>query len=171
MLISFFAQAILSLQSQISSSVPSIAWIDQDLGQLEHYDTRPAVQFPCVLIDFVETSYKEVGKLVKWGGTTVQLRIGFAPFSSANSAAPEASKEAALQYYEIEQALTAALHGWSLNYAGIDISDPLILVRAATEDRNDPYRIRVIQFTTAFEDDSASPVSQRVKANLQINME
>lgn len=166
----FFGQAFLSIQARIMAEVPAVKWVDQDMGQLEHYETRPAVQFPCVLIDFINAGYKEEGQLVQWGDITVQLRIGFAPFSSANSAAPVSAQEAALQYYDIENDIFKALHGWTPVYGDpqVPIADPLIRVTAATEQREDAHRVRVNHFTTAFEDDGATPTRTTVKAKMNI---
>lgn len=165
---SFFAKAFLSIQSRIKEQVPEIAWIDQDLGQLEHYDVRPSVQFPCVLVDFINFHFKELGDLNQWGEGTIQLRIGFDPFSSANSVAPLDSQEQALTFYEIENKVFKALHGWIPTYQDEPISEPLIRTTAVTELRDDRCRVRVNHYTTAFEDQGAMPVRTTVKANLNI---
>jgi len=169
MVSAFFSQHYLSLSARILAQVPAIQWVDLDLGQLEHYDTRPPVQFPCVLVDYPDAAYKELGGGVQWGDVTVQLRLGFAPFSSANSAAPVSAQEQALQHYEIEQALYIAVQGWLSEYGGNVICEPHNRTRAATEQRTDPYRVRVLLFATAFEDDGAAPVRTSVKATMQIN--
>lgn len=169
MLNAFNGQAFLSLIARITEQVPEIKWIDQDFGQLENYTDRPAVQFPCVLIDFPDQHFKELGDGDQWGEVTIQLRIGFAAFSSANSAAPTSAQELALQYYEIENKLFAALNGWVPLYNGAPISEPIIRTRAATEGREDTYRVRVNQYTTAYEDMGAMPVKTTIKALLNIN--
>ena len=165
---SAFAQAFLSIQARIKDQVPEIAWIDQDLAQLEHYDVRPAVQFPCCLIDFINFTFKEMGDLDQWGEGTIQLRLGFAPFSSANSAAPLVSQEEALQYYELENKVFKALHGWIPEYGGVPITEPLIRTTAVSELRDDTFRVRVNHYTTAYEDGGAMPVRTTVKAALNI---
>lgn len=169
MVSSFFSQLFLAIQTQIKSAVPAIAWIDLDLGQLEHYDVRPAVAFPCVLVEFPDATYKELGDRDQWGEPVIQLRLGFAPFSSANSAAPVAAQEQALQHYELENQVFAALHGWTPEYNGAPIAQPLIRTRMATEQRNDPYRVRVNHYWTAYEDDGAMPERTTIKANMVIN--
>ena len=166
---SFFAQHYLALKDHIVQQVPAIKWVDLDLGQLENYETRPPVAFPCVLVDYPNAEYKELGTLVEWGDTSVQLRLGFAPFSSANSAAPLSAQEQALQHYEIEQSLFVALHGWQAVYNGNTICEPHIRTRVATEGRDYAHRVRVILFTTAFQDDAASPVTSTVAATMRID--
>ena len=164
----FFSQAYLSIVARIKEEVPDIKWIDLDIGQLEQDTDRPAVQFPCLLVDFLDTTYDELGQLVETGKSTVQLRLGFAPFSATNSATPVNYQEKALFYFELENKVFIALHGWSLVYGENTISQPLVRKRAATEQRDDTYRVRVMQFTTDFEDDGAMPTRQRVHADMQI---
>lgn len=47
-----FGDLLLQLQARIQQEVLEIREIAEDKGQLESYDIRPAVSFPCVLIDF-----------------------------------------------------------------------------------------------------------------------
>ena len=67
---SFFALFLLAIQDRIKTKVPSIAWTDQDLGQLEEETERPSVAFPCVLIDFQNTNYSELHEGVQWAENT-----------------------------------------------------------------------------------------------------
>ena len=164
MLTSGFAQTFLKLQSHIEKQVPEIRWIDQDLGQLETGDQRPAISFPCVLIDFTQAQYSNLSQLVQWLDFDISFRLGFAPYSSANSAAPDVSKEKALEYYDIEERLYVALAGFT---AG-DTIQPLVRVRAITERREDTYRVREIIFTTAAEDETAKRPINMTEAQLQI---
>lgn len=157
-MVSLFAQLFLAIQQRIATQVPEIKHIDQDLGQLEYYQERPSVAFPCVLIDFATTNYANHGNSVQWAELSITIRLGFAPFTSALSVFPDVSKEAALQYYELEHKLYEALAGFTAN----DCVQPFIRTTAATERRNDPYRIRELIFTTATEDDTATPTTNTV---------
>jgi|SRR6185312_645237 len=167
----FFSQLYLSLMAQIKDHAPAIAWIDLDLGQLEHYDIRPAVAFPCVLVDFPDAAYKELGAESQWSEPVIQLRIGFAPFASANSAAPVSAQEQGLQHYELENQVFLALQGWAAEYGGNFICQPLVRTRVSTEQRNDAYRVRVMQFSTAYQDDGARPVTGTVTAGMVITQQ
>ena len=164
---SLFAQLFLAIQAHILASVPAIKWIDQDLGQLEAYEVRPAVEFPCVLIDFPAANYSNEGQLVQWADVNISIRLGFAPFASANSVAPDISKEHALEYYEIENDLVKALHGFTAN----DCIQPMMRISAATERREDSYRVRELQFTTGTEDTTAQSAANIVTAGLNVQNE
>lgn len=161
---SLFAKLYLALQTEIATQVPEIQWIDQDLGQLEAFDTRPSVAFPCVLIDFATTQYKDEGQGWQWADVTISLRLGFAPFSSANSIAPDISKEAALNFYEIEHKLCKTINGFTAN----NCVQPLVRISSSTEKREDFLRVREIIFTTATEDDSDADYTNKVKAPLEL---
>lgn len=150
---SFFAQLLLKLQAHITAQVPEIKWIDQDLGQLEDYDIRPAVAWPCVLIDFGTTNYDEMPGNVQWGNATITMRLAFPSFSPAQAGAPQSVKEMALQYYELEQLLYKAIQGWDAD----GLIQPATRITMATERREgDTFRVRVLVFNTVFMDDSAS---------------
>lgn len=161
---SLFAQLFIALQLQIKKAVPEIKWIDQDLGQLEYYETRPAVSWPAVLIDFPATQYREHSQMVQWAELQINIRLAFSPFSSANSAAPDLSKEKALQFYETENRLFAALNGFT---AGGCIQ-PMVRVSVHSEQRDDPFRVRTMLFTTATEDDTVMEVARVTAAELNL---
>jgi len=166
---SLFAQLFLAIQTRIINMVPEIKWIDQDVGQLEHYEVRPSVQFPCILIDFMNTQYNQEGNNTQMVNLQIELRLGFSPFQSANSVSPDISKQQALQFYEVEQKVYEALNNWvPADAEGNSLTEPLIRFQAATERRNDPYRIRTMQFVTATEDDTAVPKTTKQRIKLAI---
>lgn len=149
---SWFAQVLIKLQQRIKEYVPEIRFIDQDLGQLEWYDIRPAVTFPCVLIDFNDTEYEQMQLGQQWASVSFTLRLGFPPYSSSNNLAPDALKEVALKYYEIENRLYKAIQGYDAD----GLMQPATRRRVASEKREeDNFRVRVLGFTTSFLDDEA----------------
>lgn len=164
---SLFAQFFLALQEHIKA-VPSIRWVDQDLGQLEFYDQRPAVSFPCVLIDLSSTTYEQMQLNQQWGNLTFTLRLGFAPYSPANSAAPISVREKALEYYEVEHELYKSVQGFDAS----GLIQPATRVSAITEQREgDNHRVRVITFTTSFQDETLLQQWTKQKTALEIEQE
>lgn len=152
-LTSFYGQMLLLMQARIEELVPEIRYIDQDLGQLDIYSDRPAVSFPCVLIDFSGTNYDQLSGNVEMGTSKIRMKLAFAPFSSANSLGSMGVREKALNYYECEALLYKAFKGWDAD----GLCQPLNRVIDGTEKRDDAYRVRIIDFETSFEDDSATP--------------
>ena len=157
MLNSFFAQMLIALQDRIKAMVPEIREIDQDLSQIDVYEERPPVALPCVLIDFSETTYDQLGSLIEDGTVSIDLRLAFPAYSTSNSLAPLQVRENALKYYELENKLYKALHGWAPDSG---ICQPLARITAVTEKgREDALRVRRIVFSTMFQDGEASPAT------------
>jgi hypothetical protein len=150
-----FANIFLAAQQRIQSTVPSIAYIDQDLGQLRT-TTRPAVSWPCVLIDFENFSFENMGENVQLAKGTVVFRLGFAPHSNSGQATTQAYLQQAVSYYDIEWALHKAIQGWA---PGNDYGS-FIRISTETPKRTDGYRVREIRYSIAFEDYSTQSLQQ-----------
>jgi hypothetical protein len=164
----FFGTVYLEIADRLKAEVPELRWIDQDFGQLEHFEYKPGVSFPCALIDFIGADYDALATGSQFGNVTVQVRLGFAPFSSSQQNAPTDVKEKALAYYDIEQKIVNALHNWPSS-----ISQVLVRKNIFTEHReNDQIglRVRVLSFTTAYEDYSSIPNLHHVSVPLDIDL-
>ncbi len=144
-----FSRLLKNMQERIGAVVPEIACVDQDRGQL-NTKSRPAVQWPCVLIDMETFEYDNLGSNVQTAEGTVCVLLGFAPNGPTASGTPEEYKEAALGYYELEWKLNKALHGWS---AGEGFGY-LIRKNTRSQQRADGYRVREIRYRLAFDDRS-----------------
>lgn len=162
----YFGQLLIELSDHIKTEVPVLRMIDQDLGQLEEDDYRPKCAFPALLIDFAATTYSELSDLAQMGDVTLVLRLAFAPFSSSEQKAPMNVRQKALNYYALEQKLFEAVQGWNNEF-----TQPMIRVGADTERRNDSLRVRVLTFTTNYEDYSKLPMTNKVAAPLDLESE
>ena len=131
---SFFAQMYLDIQERIKTEVPEIRWIEQDFGQEVYDQWRPNVDFPAALIDFPDATYEAQSGTGQFATTQIGIRLFFAPFCQSYEAAPVEVKQEALQYFEVEQKVVNALHGWEP--AG-GYCQKLIRERAASNNRND----------------------------------
>ncbi|TAN18814.1 MAG: hypothetical protein EPN37_04440 [Chitinophagaceae bacterium] len=158
-----FVNLFYALQAQIQSLVPAIRWIDQEMGQLEHYTERPPVSWPCVLIDFDGWSFENMGRNCQTAEGDIILRLGFAPFSYSNQLSPV--KDAALAFYDVEFSLHQALHDWQPG--GFS---HLTRLTANTEKRHDAIRVRMLRYHTAFEDYSTQPVTTPASPNAVFNI-
>src|SRR5436190_8310160 len=105
-------QLFLAVQNRITT-ITELKWVDQNFGQLDHYELKPAVLFPCALIDLSGFSFEDLpdGRQVASGRVVVS--IGTAPFTNSNMSTPTPQKEKALSYYEIEYAIHCKLHNWT----------------------------------------------------------
>lgn len=151
---SFFSLMLLNIQARIKALVPEIKWIDQDLGQLEEDTERPRVQWPCLLVDFPDANYDELQNNKQWATGVIQFRIGFNPFTSSAAVTPLPSLQLSLGFWELEQKVFAALQAWN----GEGLCQPMTRTKGRTENgRGDMFRVRVMTFTTTWEDSSAMP--------------
>lgn len=153
-----FSTLLTALQTRVKELLPAIKWVDQDYGQLEYYDQRPAVEFPCLLVDFDNFQFEDAGEAIQFATGNVVLRLAFAPYSNTSNITPDQWKQKGLQYYELEWALYKALHGWKPN---AELPDEhygyMMRVSSDTEKREDPFRVRRLIYSVTFEDYNASP--------------
>ncbi|NOS92457.1 MAG: hypothetical protein HOP30_11080 [Cyclobacteriaceae bacterium] len=176
---SFFSQLYIDLSDHLKKEIPDLKWIDQDFGQLEVFEYRAPVTFPCVLIDFTAAQYDNMSLRAQKAIVSVTLRLGFAPFSQTYQAAPLDVKEKALEYYDVEQAVYKALQGWQASGPEGYYCEPFMRISSQTEQRVSAsgtqdasgLRVRIITFNTGYDDLSAVPVARKVTASLEITPE
>lgn len=148
---SFFARYYLDICERIRTGVPEIEWIEQDFGQDVFDKWRPNIAFPAVLIDFPEASYGAEGGTSQFAEVTVSIRLLVAPFTQSYEDAPIEVREDALQYFEMEQKLVNALHGWAPDDG---YCQPMVRSSIQSNNRNDiGLRIRNLAFTVGYEED------------------
>jgi hypothetical protein len=129
------------------------------LGQLEHYEGRPPVSWPCALIDVDGFDFSDVGgDNEQIGEGFLIIRLGVPAYSPANNLAPGVVRLKALEYYNIEQKIQVALHGWRT-----EGFSKLLRRKSTLEDRNDPVRVRVIPYAVSFDDDTTKPHTTKVQ--------
>lgn len=155
-----------SVIEKLIADVPELRYIDQDLGQLENYDMRPAVSWPCGLLDIEEFKFSEQGNFkIQLAEGIVSIRIGLVKYTDSNNLTPKAIRENALLYYEVENKVYKALHGW--NPEGFS---RLLRRASGTEKRDDDIRVRIMKFATSYTDESAKEIRQSVpRPNVDIS--
>lgn len=157
-----FGKLYIAVSYRLQAKVPAIKWIDQNFGQLnivESAEYRPPVLFPCVLIDMVNFQFEELTAGAQRATGNILITIATAPFSNSNFKTPTPQREKALEYYEIEHQVHAALHGWAP--AGFE----RILRRTVDkQEREDSIRERAILFEVSFTDEAAkTPLTVRAR--------
>lgn len=150
----FFSQILLDLQARISTAVPEIQFIDQDLGQMSQAgdNGRPPLAYPAVLIDFPTADYSELASSIQLGTVTITMQLIFDNYSQTWHKAPLRDRSKGLDYLNIEQRLFNSLNGWSSDYF-----TPLIRTSVRSQNNNDlGLRVRQFTFTTSYEDYSTN---------------
>jgi hypothetical protein len=161
-----FANIFLAIQSHIAGNMHEISHIAHDLGQLS-VKGRPPVSWPCVLIDFEDFSFSNLGEHIQSALGTVVVRLGFAPHSGTGKDTPNEYKERALMYYDMAWELHKLLHGWSPNEQTMGA---MIRTSVTTQRRSDSYRVRELRYAIAFEDYSKKTGLQYVPATLVVDI-
>jgi hypothetical protein len=141
-----FGNLFLKIQARLDSEITGL-YIDQDLGQLEHYETRPSVPFPCALLDIDDFDFDDMAYNKQKGEGYIKIRLAVAAWSPSSSLVPDEVKLKAMGYYDMEQKVHEALQGWC-----DDGFSKLLRRKSKTELREDNIRVRIIIYKTSFED-------------------
>lgn len=137
----------LETMQRIKDKIPEVKWIDQDLGQLEFYTERPPVLFPCVLIDFDDSTFSDMGQHAQMCNCTLKLRVAFNVVQHSNGVTPQPQLQKALEIFDVMKKLHQYLHGWS----GTNFGE-LTRIRQTAEPREDNLRVYVIQYSVNYEE-------------------
>jgi hypothetical protein len=155
-----FIQLFEQVQVRIQNECTSIRFIDEDKGQLDHYQVKPAVSFPCVLMD-MDFDFTDIGDNVQEAQGQLVIRLAYPPYSSANNIQLDNTlREKAISYFALEYELYTALQGWQP-----DGFSYLCRRKATTERREDNIRVREIRFDVEFTDYTAQPQKTIVAGN------
>jgi hypothetical protein len=160
----------LALQQKINTLVDGSSnkyfrAIDRDFGQIDNFAKPPTV-FPSVVIRIVEGKYDDLGTNGQKGVFTVFIRLAFPPYSATGISVPAAYRNKALYYYELEQILFQALHGWAPATVTVEspttadisgIFGPMMRVMDQEEDREDLLTVIKQAYSITIDDWSASP--------------
>lgn len=108
-------QIYLSISARLNSLVPDLKWIDYDWGQLN--DERPAVAYPCALIDIAYPDCKNLaegsGAVEQRVNAAITIKLAFEPLGNSQVTAPEDNRAIALKPLDTIAILHTALQGWN----------------------------------------------------------
>lgn len=149
------AQLFMAIQARLKLKVAALKWIDQNFGQIDSYEQRPPVLFPCALIDLTGFSFEDLPKGAQRCNGRVIISLSTAPFSNSNASTPTPQKEKAIEYYEIEWAIHNALHNW-IPVTGME---KLLRRTMDKQERDDALRERLIIFECGYCDAGAVPAT------------
>lgn len=149
-----FANIYLDIMNRIQNTVPEIAHVAQDHGQLEGYVRRPNLAFPAVLIDFQGWTFSNLSDSAQMGEGDVIIKLAFTPYQDDDNLTEDEWRKLALEYYELEWKLNNALHCWSPN------DNCGYLTRTNADKENRPgIRIRPLKYRLELEDYSTKPTT------------
>lgn len=122
-------------------TVPAIKWIDEDFGQIDQYDDRPPVQFPCALVSIDQLSDPLGGD--EYDQTnTITVRVAHSRLGDRSGMAPEAAMDATLKKLDDVEAVITTLTGFEVQ----GVTGTLYLVSANSERRADGIAVKALVF-------------------------
>lgn len=136
--------------ADLIAEVPQIKWVDMDFGQVDNFDIRPAVAFPCALIGIDFPQITDLGQKKQKPQVVINIKMGFNYSGETAHATPEQVRERALAYYGIVKAVYKKLQGERIGTSTLKRRQQLETAR--------PDRIKIIEmpFATEFVDESAA---------------
>lgn len=151
---------LLSVQERLGSSVPELGYIDKDWGQLSY--EKPAVKWPCALLDIENINYTQEGNGVQMADTQITVTVANLRLTASSLLAP--NKEEAYRIIELLDRIHAALHLFTAgSYAPLFRTN---LKKVVADSTHECYKMI---YQTAFEEDfdtgeTSAPV-ERIKLN------
>ncbi|HAQ21124.1 MAG TPA: hypothetical protein DCR40_18105 [Prolixibacteraceae bacterium] len=130
-------------------TVSALKWIDAEDGQLDFFEGRPPVAFPCALIDVEYPNCEDESDTIQMVTARVTVRLAFEPVGQTNGAAPTLVQTKALSRYDTVNACYTALQGW-----GDGEVSGFSRKSQTTEKRDDNLKVIVQVWETSFEEDS-----------------
>lgn len=70
-----------------------IPYIAEDWGQLDFYDQRPPVNFPCALVDAAECEFADLSRKAQRGTGVLTVRIADNPPINFSASAPDSERQ------------------------------------------------------------------------------
>ncbi|GGH02830.1 hypothetical protein [Pedobacter zeae] len=136
---------------EIYDQLKKIEWFDLDKDQLENYDVRPAVAFPCALIKIDIPGATDMGNKVQQCMYRIRIRLGFDYTGDTSAINNIEAIMAGMEYAYITQAVYQTLQGTILAGMG-----KLSRRSQVDEERGDGFKVMNLEFTMGAVDQSAA---------------
>lgn len=148
--------AIVAVQDRLLELYPAdIAYLAEDWGQLDFYNERPPVNFPCVLFDIEQAQFSDLTRKVQRGEAVLTLRV--AHFDPVNVSALSPERERPFRMFALLRLIYSRLQGLG---GGSFSNLTRISLRRAT--REDAIREYVMQFRFSGTDNAAYKPRRKV---------
>lgn len=121
-------------------SVQSIRWVDLDKGQIDQYETRPAIDFPAVLLNIELPNTDKITNTSQQCDVMITVQVVFDFMDDTDSATPTQILDKSLAVFDIVKEVHEKLQG--LRKINV-VRKPL--ERKSTRTPKRPDRIKVFQ--------------------------
>jgi hypothetical protein len=134
--------------------VPTLRYINWDIGQLDGYYLKPSITYPGVLISFPQAQYDSLSGGAQMGDMIMQLKIVTASLSNTSNLVPAQVRTKGNEVLAIEILIFKALQGTDGNSY-----NSMVRLSHNTEIRDDGLNVVNAQYTFLAEDETAVPVT------------
>jgi hypothetical protein len=132
------------------ATVPALKYISPAWGQMDYYDERPPVKFPCALVDIQSASFDHTADKIQQGEATVVVRLFDRINLKASANAPQTMRDNYNDTWQLMEDVNKTLHGEALNdHVGAMMRSGLNNVK-----RQDGLRQIELSYTVQFTDTS-----------------
>ncbi len=107
-----------SIQTKIAA-ISSIKYVDENWGQLDYYSSHPPVQFPCVLIDILNSNFSNIGmdKTVtpqnrQMASFNLEIRISDVKLTNSSAKAPTIQQNLARGIFDLLEDVHTQIQGF-----------------------------------------------------------
>lgn len=148
-------ELFLHISDRLTTDVPTIRWIDFDLGQFDG-GQNPPVSFPAALVAFEQASYVPLSAGKRTARQAFRLRIGFVLRERTHSKTESSFRSDALEHLDVIEAAKNALVGTSSGaFSGIRLDGQ------SNEQRAD-HRIYQLSFSCQIWEEPTDPTYKPV---------
>lgn len=123
-------------------TVPAIKWIDEDFGQIDNYEGKPPVQFPCALVS-IDDQFDSLGGDEYDVSGTVTIRVAHNRLGDRSAMANSEAVDNTMNKLDDVEAVVSALIGLSIG----GVCGTLYIKSIVTERRTDGIAVKTITFT------------------------
>jgi hypothetical protein len=145
------------------TTVPTLKYTSPDWGQMDYYDERQPVRFPCVLIDIQSATFNNTASRGQQGEATIVVRLFDRINLKASGNAPKTMQDNYNDTWQLMEDVNKALHGEALNdHVGAMMRSGLNNVK-----RQDGLRQIELSYTVYFTDTSCYTAPDRIPATVK----
>jgi hypothetical protein len=152
-----------ALQKELKSKIPTLAWIDKNMGQLNNLDDFEVFPLPAILIEFGRTDWQGLGDGVQQGISMVKLHIIFENYSSANSETTEKEMNTALAFFDFTDQVHEVVEGF-----GGDGWSPLSRIGEDEDNNHRNFITTVTEYQTMLQDYSGQRRYKEIPVDIDV---
>jgi hypothetical protein len=145
------------------ATIPELAWIDYDNGQLEDFEDNYPVQFPCALVSIGTIDWQNKGRQLLCGDVPINIRIGFDIYEDTHTVPVQQQRDASLARIQLLNTIHSKIQAMAGDhYNGLDKK------RTEPERREDKIKVFNLQYVTNMRDAHGMKQTTPVNAELKV---